>query len=66
MFESAIHVISQSVNSPIAKANCYFQVIKAIDEEYHALAADDQKAHLEELLQGMQNFESIEDLYIDI
>lgn len=65
-FESAIHVISQDVHSPIAKAICYYQLIKEIKPDFHAQAADDMTAQLQELLQGQQNFESIENLYIDI
>jgi len=65
-FENAINVISQEVCSPIAKVNCYYQQIKRMVPDFHGMSADDQKEHLQELLHALQNFESIENLYIDI
>lgn len=65
-FENAINVISQEVCSPIAKVNCYYQQIKRTVPDFHGMSADDQKEHLQELLHALQNFESIENLYIDI
>ena len=50
----------------MAKSICYYQVMKVLKPDYLFSAADDQKAWLQELLQSMENYQSIENLFIDI
>lgn len=50
----------------MAKSISYYQVMKVLSPNFMNSAADDQKAWLQELLQSMENYQSIENLFIDI